>query len=300
MCSTSIINGFQLIKQVASLNLSPRCRGVMYCYARLLILKALRRDNVGKSSYNINYKFIFILFILFLAVFIIIFNKRYNITEVFAPTKELPIYSVEREDNKVSISFDAAWGDEFTYDILDTLDEYDVKATFFLVGFWVEKYPEHVKEIYKRGHEIGNHSTTHPNMSTLSREQMAKEILVTEEKIMELINKKPILFRPPFGDYNDNLIQVLRENGYYTIQWDIDSLDWKELGVQPVVDKVTRNIGNGSIVLFHNNAKYISEYLPLVLDRLKASNYEIVPISELIYLEDFQMNNSGRQIKMKK
>lgn len=254
---------------------------------------------MGKARYNINYKFIMILIILFFAVFIIIFNKRYNITEVFAPAKELPIYSVERDDNKVSISFDAAWGDEFTLDILDTLDEYDVKATFFLVGFWVDKYPDQVKEIYRRGHEIGNHSSTHPNMSQLSREQMAKEILETDEKITALTNKKPILFRPPFGDYNNNLIQVCRENGYYVIQWDIDSLDWKELGVQPVVDRVTRNIGNGSIVLFHNNAKYISEYLPLVLQRLKASNYEIVPISELIHLEDFQMNNNGRQIKIK-
>ena len=252
-----------------------------------------------KGQYNINFKFIIILFILFISIFIIIFNKKLNITAVFAPTKELPIYSVEREDNKISISFDAAWGDEFTKGILDTLDEYNVKATFFLVGFWVDKYPEQVKEIYKRGHEIGNHSSTHPNMSQLSREEMAKEILKTDEKIVNLINKKPILFRPPFGDYNDNLIQVLRENNYYTIQWDIDSLDWKELGVQPVVDRVTRNVKNGSIVLFHNNAKYISEYLPLVLERLTALDYEIVPISELIHLKDFEMNNSGRQIKIK-
>lgn len=254
---------------------------------------------MGKTKYRINYKFIIILLILFVAVFIIIFNKKYNITEVFAPTRELPIYSVERDDNKISISFDAAWGDEFTEDILDTLDKYNVKATFFLVGFWVDKYPHQVKEIYKRGHEIGNHSSTHPNMSTLSREGMEKEILTTDKKVFDLINEKPILFRPPFGDYNDNLIQVCRDNGYYTIQWDIDSLDWKELGVQAVVDKVTRNIGNGSIVLFHNNAKYISEYLPLVIERLQAMNFEIVPISELIYLENFQMNNSGRQIPIK-
>lgn len=252
-----------------------------------------------KGQYNINFKFIIILFILFISIFIIIFNKNLNFTAVFAPTKELPIYSVEREDNKISISFDAAWGDEFTKGILDTLDEYNVKATFFLVGFWIDKYPEQVKEIYKRGHEIGNHSTTHPNMSQLSREEMAKEILKTDEKIVNLINKKPILFRPPFGDYNDNLIQVLRENDYYAIQWDIDSLDWKELGVQPVVDRVTRNAKNGSIILFHNNAKYISEYLPLVLERLTALDYEIVPISELIHLKDFEMNNSGRQIKIK-
>lgn len=219
-----------------------------------------------------------------------------NIATVFTSTKELPIYSVETSEKKVAISFDAAWGDEYTQDILDTLDKYKVKSTFFLVGFWVDEFPDNVKEIDRRGHEIGNHSTTHPNMPQLSQEKMLEEVKVTEGKIEKLINKKTMLFRPPFGDYDDKLINLLRENDYYTIQWDVDSLDWKELGVQPVVDKVTRNIQNGSIVLFHNNAKYIKEYLPLVIERLQDSGYEIVPVSELIYKDDFKMDNSGRQI----
>ena len=219
-----------------------------------------------------------------------------NIARVFSTTKELPIYSVETAEKKVAISFDAAWGDEYTQDILDTLDKYKVKSTFFLVGFWVDEFPDNVKEIDRRGHEIGNHSTTHPNMPQLSQDKVLEEVKVTEEKIEKLINKKTTLFRPPFGDYDDKLINLLRENDYYTIQWDVDSLDWKELGVQPVVDKVTRNIQNGSIVLFHNNAKYIKEYLPLVIERLQDSGYEIVPVSELIYKDDFKMDNSGRQI----
>ncbi|MFA7412314.1 MAG: deacetylase, partial [Tissierellaceae bacterium] len=119
------------------------------------------------------------------------------------------------------------------------------------------------------------------------------------DKIQELTGEKSILFRPPFGDYNDLLIQTCREEGYYAIQWDVDSLDWKELGAQPVVDRVTRNVRNGSIVLFHNNAKYIEEYLPIVIERLQDAGYEIVPISELIYREDFMMDNTGRQIKTK-
>lgn len=248
------------------------------------------------NHYNITVRMIIVLVILVISLGIISFSKDSSITNVFAPTKELPIYSVKREDKKIALSFDAAWGNEFTLDILNTLDKYNVKSTFFLVGFWVDKYSEDVKEIHRRGHDVGNHSTTHPNMSGLSREEMLKEINTTSQKIQKLIDIKPILFRPPFGDYNNDLIKVCRENGYYVIQWDIDSLDWKELGVQPVVDRVVRNISNGSIVLFHNNAKYIKEYLPIIIERLQEQGFEIVPVSELIYRDNFRMDNSGKQI----
>ena len=223
----------------------------------------------------------------------------FSAMSVFSKTKELPIYSVEREDKKISITIDAAWGDEFTLDILDILDKYNVKATFFLVGFWVDKYPNQIEEIHRRGHEIGNHSTTHPKMSTLSKTQIEEEIGGTDKKITEIINTKPTVFRPPFGDYNDLLIQTAKELGYYTIQWDIDSLDWKELGVEPVIDKVVKNVSPGSIVLFHNNARYIKEYLPVIIQRLQDKGYEIVPVSELILKQNFEMDNNGRQIQKK-
>ena len=127
-------------------------------------------------------------------------------------------------------------------------------------------------------------------------EEIEKELNITGNKIKELIGEEPILFRPPFGDYNDRVIKVCRDNGYYVIQWDVDSLDWKELGVQPVVDRVTRNVQNGSIVLFHNNAKYITEYLPIVIE-ITRWGYEIVPVSRLIYKDDYYIDNTGRQIK---
>ena len=255
-----------------------------------------------RNSYNRNNITIRLLITLCIALVFLVYisvKTTENITSVFSGIKELPIYSVETPEKKIALSFDAAWGDEYTEGILDTLDKYKVKSTFFLVGFWVEKHPEVVKEIVRRGHEIGNHSTTHPNMSGLNKEQILEEINITGDMIEKLTNKKPILFRPPFGDYNDLLIQTCRDNGYYTIQWDIDSLDWKELGVQPVVDRVTRNVRNGSIVLFHNNAKYMNEYLPLVLERLQADGYEIVPVSQLIHKENFKMDNTGRQILTK-
>ena len=220
-------------------------------------------------------------------------------SKVFFQKKELPIYYVDINEKKISISFDAAWGDQYTKDILDTLDKYNVKTTFFLVEFWADKYPEMVKEIHNRGHEIGNHSANHPYMSRLSSGQIVEELKKTEDKIKGLTGQKTILFRPPFGDYNDRLIRTCRENGYYVIQWDVDSLDWKELGVQPVVDRVVNNVKNGSIVLFHNNAKYVTQYLPIVLEKLQKEGYKIVPISQLIYKDNFYMDSTGKQIQNK-
>lgn len=247
----------------------------------------------GKN--NILYRLTIIVALVIISISYSIIRTDKNILEVFSYRKELPIYSVGTEEKKVALTFDAAWGDDFTLGILDILDKYEVKGTFFLVGFWVDKYPDHVKEIYKRGHDVGNHSSNHPYMTKLSDEEALKELEMTSEKIEKLIGIKPNLFRPPFGDYDDRIVRLCMENGYYIIQWDVDSLDWKELGVQPVVDRVTRNVQNGSIVLFHNNAKYILEYLPIIIERLQQEGYELVPLSELIYKDNFYIDNTGRQ-----
>lgn len=246
---------------------------------------------------NIKYRILIIIFVVMISAVYTNFKMENNVMKVFSQKKDLPIYSVGLDEKKIAISFDAAWGDEFTIGILDILDKYDVKSTFFLVGFWIDKYPEHVKEIYKRGHDVGNHSENHPYMSKIEEEEILKELNGPGDKIKALVGEKPILFRPPFGDYNDKLINICRENNYYPIQWDVDSLDWKELGVQPVVDRVTRNVSNGSIVLFHNNAKYVLEYLPMIIERLQGEGYEIVPVSELIYKKNFHIDSTGKQIQ---
>ncbi|MFZ5968999.1 MAG: polysaccharide deacetylase family sporulation protein PdaB [Bacillota bacterium] len=242
-----------------------------------------------------------VVFLVTLLGAVMIYSEDFSnqILGVLNKDRVLPIYCVDTEEKKVAISFDAAWGDQYTQGILDTLDKYNVKATFFLVGFWVDRYPEAVKQIYDRGHDVENHSTTHPHMSKLSAEQIASELNTTGEKIEKITGKKSTLFRPPFGDYNNQLIETAKENGYYTIQWDVDSLDWKELGAQPVVDRVTRNVKKGSIVLFHNNAKYVLQYLPLVIERLQAEGYEIVPISQLIYRDNYYIDHTGMQKKQK-
>lgn len=210
-------------------------------------------------------------------------------------SRELPIYCVDTPEKKIAISFDAAWGADYTEDLLKILKKYDVKTTFFLVGFWVDKYPEMVKRIDEEGHEIGNHSSKHPHMSQLSKEQIKEELAKTSDKIEAITSKKVTLFRPPFGDYNNRLIETSRELGIQVIQWDVDSLDYKDYGADAIVKRVLSKVKNGSIVLFHNNATYTKDALPIVLENLQKEGYKVVPVSELIYKENYYIDHTGMQ-----
>lgn len=218
-------------------------------------------------------------------------------TAVSAAKKPLPIYCVNRNDNKIAISFDAAWGADDTDEILRILEDNDVKATFFLCGYWVDKYPEEVKKMYEGGHDIGNHSNTHPHGSQLSLEKNKEEIMGVHNKIKELLGIDMELYRPPYGEYNETVLAAAKECGYHAIQWDIDSLDWKEMGVESEIKQVLdhKHLGSGSIVLFHNDTKYTPECLDTIIKGLKAKGYEIVPISQLILRGDYYMDHEGRQ-----
>jgi len=216
-----------------------------------------------------------------------------------AAKKKLPIYCVDTQgEKKVSISFDAAWGADDTDDLLKILKDNDVKATFFLCGYWVDKYPEEVKKIYADGNDIGNHSNTHPHGSQLSIEENKKEIMAVHQKIKDLLGYEMHLYRPPFGEYNDTVLDAAKECGYYSIQWDIDSLDWKEFGVEQEINQVLnhKHLGNGSIILFHNDTKYTPDALDTIIKGLKEKGFEIVPISQLIHKENYYMDHEGRQI----
>lgn len=215
----------------------------------------------------------------------------------FETARKVPIYSVETESNKVAISFDAAWGADKTRTIMDICDSYNVKATFFLVGFWIEKYPEMVKEIYNRGFEIGIHSNTHPDMTKLSRKQIKSELLTNIELIKNLVNYTPKVFRPPFGYYNNTLIDVCDELNLKCIEWSVDSLDWKGLSASALAGRVNSKVKNGSIVLFHNNSDHIEQGLKMVLEGFKQKSLLAVPVGELIYFDNYKIDANGTQIK---
>lgn len=213
--------------------------------------------------------------------------------------RELPIYCVDTEEKKVALSFDAAWGNEDTQEILSILKEHNIHVTFFMTGGWVESYPEDVKAILDAGHDLGNHSENHKNMSELSDEEKTEELMAVHRKVKELTGYDMFLFRPPYGDYDNGVINVAKDCEYYAIQWDVDSLDWKNEGLDNIIETVTnhKNLGNGSIILCHNGAEYTAQALDTLITKLEEQGYEIVPISELIYREDFHMNFEGRQIK---
>ena len=215
----------------------------------------------------------------------------------FNKARRLPIYAVQTDENKLSISFDAAWGADKTTEIMDICDSYDIKATFFLVGFWIEKYPEKVKEIHNRGFEIGIHSNTHPDMTKLSKNQIVEELSTNIKLVEDLTNEKPKLFRPPYGYYNNTLIEVCDSLGLSCIEWSVDSLDWKGLSASALAGRVSSKAMAGDIVLFHNNSDNIIAGLKMVLEGFKMKDLQVVPIGELIYYDSFTINTQGIQIK---
>ena len=208
----------------------------------------------------------------------------------------IPIYYVDTQEKICAISFDAAWGNEQTDTLLDILDEYGVKSTFFLVKQWVDSYPDSVKEIAARGHDIGNHSSTHPHMAQLSAGEQLDEIENCNKAVEELTGSCPTLFRAPYGEYDNNLIQNLNDESMYCVQWNIDSLDWKDPTPDEMVSRVKSKLCPGSIILMHNGAKNTPEALPKIIEMIQDEGYIIVPISQLIPEGDYTTDHEGKMI----
>ncbi len=218
------------------------------------------------------------------------------IVGVSASAKELPIYSVQRDNKAVSLTFDAAWGNEDTQKLIDILNSYGVKATFFLVGQWVDKYPESVKALAAAGMEIGNHSDTHPHMAKLSEKQIIDEVSLCSGKIEAITGGEVKLFRCPYGEYDDEVITTIRNMGVQPIQWDVDSMDWKDLQADEIYKRITSKVSPGSIVLFHNAGKHTPEALPGIIEYLLSEGYSIVPVSELLLSGEYDVDNTGRMV----
>lgn len=213
--------------------------------------------------------------------------------------RELPIYSVETDEKKVALSFDAAWGAEDFEKIMEVLDKHKVKVTFFMTGNWVEDNPDCVKELVEKGHDLGNHSEHHYDMTTLSTEDMAEELEVVHNRVKELTDYDMFLFRPPYGAYDNDLINTAKSLNYYPIQWSVDSLDWKDYGVDSIISTVcdSKDLGPGAIILCHNGATYTAQALDTLITKIEDQGYTLVPISELIIRDGYHMDVNGRQIK---
>ena len=212
-----------------------------------------------------------------------------------ATQRQLPIYCVERDQKVCSISFDAAWGADNTQKILDVLDEYNVKATFFVVSAWAEQYPDTAKAIVEHGHELMNHSSKHDHYNSLTADQIVVDVNKCNDVIEELAGSRPTLIRCPFGEYDDHVISAIRSIGMEPIQWDVDSLDWKGISAAEITKRVTGKVGPGSIVLFHNAGEHTPEALPEILRWMKQEGFEVVPISEILLDGEYTLDHEGRQ-----
>jgi len=236
-----------------------------------------------------------------LAVFVALASmvSQNNVATVYfgKSIRKTPIYRVQTEEKKVALTFDAAWGGDKTQGILDILKKNDVSATFFLVGFWVDKYADLVKKIHEQKLDIGNHSKNHLNMPKLSVDQMNEEFSYVNEGVKKITGESPKFFRAPFGDYSNEVIEEAKNHGLTSIQWDVDSLDWKGISSREIVNRVLNKVQNGSIILFHNNSDHILEALPIVILELKNRGYKMVKLSDLVLTGDYVIDNNGVQIK---
>lgn len=213
-------------------------------------------------------------------------------------TRKIPVYRVARAedtDKVIALTFDAAWGADKTQGIIDILNEYDADATFFLVGFWIDKYEEEVKAIAEAGLEIGNHSKNHLNMPRLNEDSIREEISSVNGRIEELTGVRPTFFRAPYGDYSNRLLTVVDELDMVGIQWSIDSLDWKGISAKEIVERVVPKAKSGDIVLFHNNSDHVLDALPLVIMGLKNKGFRFVGLSDMVATENFTVDSAGEQ-----
>lgn len=255
------------------------------------------------ESIDIKYLKLTICLLLTLTIVLCAYDNKQIVLEALGKnnSETLPIYSVETDKKVVSITFDAAWGDEDLDTILKILDNHNCKATFFVTGDWALKYPTSIKKIVNSGHDLGNHGANHKHMTTISNNNKLKEICDCHAIISSICGEEMSLFRAPFGDYDDDVILAADANNYQTIQWDVDSLDWKDYGVDSIVKTVSEhnNLKNGSIILLHNGTKYTALALDELLTTLEKKGYSFTPISLMIYKKNFYINNQGRQIPTK-
>lgn len=212
-----------------------------------------------------------------------------------AQQRQVPIYRVERNDNKVAITFDVAWENSNTDELIDILDEHSAKATFFITGDWCDRCADDVKKFADAGHEIENHSDKHPHVEGINVNDLINDTRECSRKIKMITGREPTYYRAPYGEYDDSLLTTLDGMGLKTIQWDVDSVDWNKPTAEQITKKVLANTKSGSILLFHNDLQNTTEALPNILKGLKEKGFEFVTIDELVLHENYTIDANGEQ-----
>ena len=216
--------------------------------------------------------------------------------KVAADERKLPIYGVDRADNKIAVTFDCAWGNSNTDLLLSLLKDADVKATFFVTGEFCDKYPEDVKKMYDAGHEIGNHSNAHPHVEGININALIEDTRECSRKIKMITGEEPTMYRAPYGEYDNNVISTIEGMGYKIIQWSVDSIDWQEPDPDTITKRIMKGTVSGSILLFHNDLENTAQALPEVLMGLRQKGFSFAKVSDLIYYDSYHIDSNGIQI----
>lgn len=225
-------------------------------------------------------------------------NFNNSIQTSASTSKILPIYNVDTEENKVALTINCAWNADDIDLILETLSKNEIKATFFMVGDWVSNFPDAVKKIYESGNEIANHSESHSHVNKLNYEKNVEEITKCSDRIKAITGNSTILYRGPYGEYNDTVVKASKDTNHIMIQWNIDSLDYKGLTGEQMWDRIKPKLEKGSIILMHNGTENTALSLDMIIKNIKQEGYELVTVSDLIYKENYIIDNNGVQHKL--
>lgn len=236
---------------------------------------------------------------LFICVVILLVMSLISVSVPVSVTgRMIPIYKTVTDEKKLSLSFNCAESADDVEEILDILDKHNVKATFFPLGIWAQAHPGELKMISQRGHEIGNHSYSHADCVTLSRESIYSEIVKCNDAVAAVTGVKPVLFRCPSGSYDNKTIEAAQAAGMTVIQWSIDSVDWRNNSPDEIYNRVVPNISAGDIIQFHTGTLGTAAVLDRIITDIEAEGYTFVPVGELIYPQPYTVNHAGAQSRI--
>lgn len=214
---------------------------------------------------------------------------------VYAVNDKLPVYCVDSDTREAAITFNCAWDDTGIDSLLELLREENIKCTFFFVGTFADEYPEAVRKIYNDGHEIANHSMKHNDPVKQQFDEIVRDINACNELLYSLTGVMPALYRAPSGSYDEKTVEAAVSLGLTAVQWDVDSIDWKNPSKEKIISRVTDKVTNGSIILFHTGKTNTLEAMPSVIEKLKEEGYSLVRVSDMLLYGETYLDNTGRQ-----
>lgn len=239
--------------------------------------------------------FIFGLMAVVFAVILCVTSAR-SVMTFLVGGREIPIYCVERDDNKIALTFDCAWNDDDIDEIIKILKDNGVTATFFVTGKWAEDYPDSLNKLNRNGFEIGIHSYNHDDYTKMSSGEITEDMKKCDRAVVKATGTDPVLARVPSGTYNNTAVRTIESSGRACIQWSVDGLDYIDTTVDEIYGRIVPVAESGDIILLHNGTKLTAKALPKIISALK-SKYQLVNVSDLIYHSDFVIDNTGKQCK---